>query len=124
MNFINSKEQLLILTDHVPLKEVATKIDSKIVYGQIANTLINLKKYFHRKIETVLVSGINPHAGEGGLIGNEDSVIEEGINLLKKDFINVTFLGPIPGDTQFNYLSNPKKNTSSILPPRSGTLIL
>ena len=39
MNFINNKEQMLILTDHTPIKEVVNKISEKIVVDQVKASL-------------------------------------------------------------------------------------
>ena len=64
MNFINNKEQVLILTDHVPIKEIVNKLSVETIIEQIKASLNGLNLYFQRVIDTVLISGINPHAGE------------------------------------------------------------
>ena len=99
MNFINNKEQVLILTDHVPIKMVVSKLSVENVIEQIKTSLSGLSKYYQRSIETVLISGINPHAGENGLIGNEDTIIKNALVELKKIYPKIRFEGPIPGDT-------------------------
>jgi len=47
----------------------------------------------------VLVSGLNPHAGEGGLIGREEEEIEKAVRKVKA--AGLPFDGPFPPDTVF-----------------------
>ena len=63
----------------------------------INNELINK---FGVKNPKILVCGLNPHAGEEGILGNEEiNIIEPAIQSLKKLGINID--GPVPADTAF-----------------------
>lgn len=88
----------LLLTDHIPLKQVPKSINKELVVEKIRNSINGLTKYFYPPVKFIL-SGINPHAGEGGILGNEDEVIGESLISLKKEFKDIEFIGPIPGDT-------------------------
>jgi 4-hydroxy-L-threonine phosphate dehydrogenase PdxA len=99
MNFINNNEQVLILTDHVPISKVGDSLTLDSVINQITTSIKNLKYHFSRTINDVLISGINPHSGERGLIGTEDIIIEKSIEILQKKFPRIKFKGPIPGDS-------------------------
>ena len=58
-------------------------------------------------IKNILVAGLNPHAGEKGLIGHEDKEVEKAVKQLQdKDNFNVS--GPFPGDTILIERKDPK----------------
>ena len=48
------------------------------------------------------VLGINPHCGDGGVIGDEDSEIREAIKSANKKIGKEIFFGPIPSDSAFS----------------------
>lgn len=98
MTFVGPDEKLLLITDHIPLSEVAIQINNEIILSKIKTTLDHYVST-QSPIEEVLISGINPHAGEGGLLGNEDETVEKVIAELSIDYPDVHFSGPLPGDT-------------------------
>jgi 4-hydroxythreonine-4-phosphate dehydrogenase len=100
MNFINSSENLMLVTDHIPLKEVVNISTKEIVEK------VNTSLQFLSDIHKVCISGINPHAGENGLIGKEDNVVNAAIEELRSIHKNIEFLGPLPGDT-LHYHTSP-----------------
>lgn len=99
MNFINDQENLMLITDHIPLNKVPHIKDMDIV-SKVSTSL-----QFLPEIDTVCISGINPHAGENGLIGTEDQVVSKAIENLEKQFSSINFKGPLPGDTLHYYTS-------------------
>jgi len=100
MFFSAPSKKMLLLSDHIPLSDVTKTITKDLIYHRIQEALISLKKW-GIPITNVLISGFNPHAGEGGLIGDEDERIIDAIKKLKKDF-KISFSGPYPGDSFFN----------------------
>lgn len=96
MFFLSSDLKVLLLSDHIPLREVS-QLSTQIIEERIANALRQFTQW-KWPINSVLVAGINPHAGEGGLIGNEDQRISQAIKNLKNQF-DFSMHGPIPGDT-------------------------
>ncbi|MBP5296430.1 MAG: 4-hydroxythreonine-4-phosphate dehydrogenase PdxA [Bacteriovoracaceae bacterium] len=98
MNFKADHDQLLLITDHVPLAQVAKKISSTLIVQRVTTSLAGWKKYF-TPIKEVYLAGINPHAGEQGLLGQEDQVIRQAIQQLRRRFPQIKFQGPLPGDT-------------------------
>lgn len=97
MTFKGIEQNVLLITDHLPLNKVTQAINSQLIYERTKTTLNFYSQYFG-VIESVVFSGINPHAGENGILGTEDPEITKAINLLKKDF-SIPFLGPYSGDT-------------------------
>lgn len=107
MVFSSPSDNILLVTDHISLKDVAKSITEKIIVDKINLTLKNYPKFFHG-FEEVLISGINPHAGEGGLLGKEDQKIDAAIEKLKVAFKKIKFIGPLSGDS-LHFHKNPDK---------------
>ena len=100
MMLMNSYMKIALHTTHVPLQDVAKYITKKSLMKTI--TIINndLKNKFRIKNPNILVTGLNPHAGEDGLLGKQDQkIIASAISALKKSNIQVD--GPVPADTAF-----------------------
>ena len=98
MVFESPKTKILLVTDHIPLREVPQSITPEIIVDKVETTL----KGFERlgvSIEEVLLAGLNPHAGEGGLLGDEEKNIQQASSLLQRAFPAILFKGPLPADT-------------------------
>lgn len=111
MLFVAGDFRVLLLTRHVPLKNVFLTTDK--VVGQ----LISLNEFFKSKFNIenpkFAICAFNPHAGEGGMLGSEEiEILSPAVRELKQLRIDVT--EPLPADTLFvgaakAYLNN-KKN--------------
>ncbi len=110
MNFIADNEYLTLLTDHIPVKNITSSITSDLVEQKIARSLTHFRSKLGIQFNEVIFAGINPHAGEGGLLGTEEEYIRKGIARLKFQFPDIKFLGPMPGDTLHHH-----KNSSTQL---------
>ena len=100
MLMISKELKIALLTDHIPIKDVSNAIDQDIVEKKIKALEISLINDFQIKKPTIAVLAVNPHAGDNGVIGNEDqSIITPAINSFKgtKSSIN----GPFSADTFF-----------------------
>ncbi len=64
-----------LLTDHVPVKDVPEHITSELIKDKIETVYNSLVKDFRISKPKIAVLGINPHAGDNGVIGNEDENI-------------------------------------------------
>jgi 4-hydroxythreonine-4-phosphate dehydrogenase len=100
MMLMNDRLKVTLQTIHIPLQKVSAQITKKKIIEKIKiinNDLIN--KFGLRKPK-ILVCGLNPHAGEEGILGNEEiSIIKPAIDSLRKLGINID--GPVPADTAF-----------------------
>lgn len=96
------------ITTHIPINSISKNIKKKdLLYNKLFklnNSLINDFKYKKPKI---IISGLNPHAGENGIIGNEEIkyIIPE-IKKLQEKKIDIQ--GPFSGDSIFT-LKNRKR---------------
>jgi len=101
MCFESPSHKFLLLSDHIPLSKVS-QISCETIISKVSSALDS--KFFN--VKNLVFLGINPHAGEGGLIGHEDKVILEAISFLKRKYKNYTFNGPIAGDSSFISISD------------------
>lgn len=89
------------LTRHIPLSEVATRICADEI---IETTLIvdkALKDFYGLDTPRIAISGLNPHAGEAGVLGSEEGdIIAPAIKELQKHGLEIS--GPMPADTMFH----------------------
>ena len=100
MMLMNNKLKVTLQTIHIPLHKVSKDITQKSIIEKI--TIINndLKSKFGYKKPKILVCGLNPHAGEDGILGNEEiKIIKPAIKLLRQMDIHID--GPVPADTAF-----------------------
>jgi 4-hydroxythreonine-4-phosphate dehydrogenase len=105
MMFLGSRWKVVLVTTHLPLKEVSKWITSDRVLSTIRMTDEGLKKYFGVPHPKIAVLGLNPHSGEEGLLGEEEQKeIIPAISRAKSQGVMVE--GPFPADSFFN-LSGP-----------------
>jgi 4-hydroxythreonine-4-phosphate dehydrogenase len=92
--------RVALVTTHLPLRNVPDAITSERI-GRVARVLNNdLRARFGIAEPRILVLGLNPHAGEDGTLGTEESrIIEPCLAELRSEGIDVT--GPRPADTAF-----------------------
>lgn len=105
----NSKDFAMVLyTDTLKVIHVSTHIALRKFLDTLSqdrvNTVIKLADTFLKRVgfknPKIAVAGVNPHAGEKGLFGDEEILIlEPSIETMKKDGIDV--YGPCPPDTVF-----------------------
>ena len=84
-----------LFTEHIPLKDVASFVKYK-----------KLKQFFldlHNSIkkEKIAVLGLNPHAGDNGVLGHEELIITKAIKSANKKVGFEQFIGPIVPDVAF-----------------------
>jgi 4-hydroxythreonine-4-phosphate dehydrogenase len=96
--------RVALATIHVPLALVPAQITVKSVLETIEILHTGLKNQFGIVEPRILVAGLNPHAGEGGYLGSEESsIIEPAIAQAQQAGIRVE--GPFSGDTLFDLRS-------------------
>lgn len=92
--------RVALATTHLPLNKVSEAITGESLEYTI-NTLNEfLKKHCSIKQPTLLVCGLNPHAGEDGHLGMEEiEIISPTIEACRSNGVGI--IGPIPADTAF-----------------------
>lgn len=92
--------RVALLTTHLPLSEVSAAVTPERLEKTIVILNHDLKHYFGIDEPTILICGLNPHAGENGHLGTEEiSVIEPVLRKLRQQGLQLQ--GPLPADTLF-----------------------
>ena len=98
-----ASEQLRVVpaTIHIPLKDVPSALTPAGLESVISITNDALRAQFGIKDPVIAVSGLNPHAGEGGKMGFEDAdIIAPVLQRLRAQGYKLS--GPLPADTMFH----------------------
>lgn len=108
MMLVNRYMRVLPLTRHIPLKDVPRFINYSLIYDGIKLANLYLKKYFSITSPRIAICSLNPHSGEGGVLGNEEKkIIIPAINDLKKNE-EIKVFGPYSADGIFSQYKNYK----------------
>lgn len=107
MMFVGKKLKVSLVTRHVALKDVAGSVNIDNVYRTIILTADCLRRFFGVENPRIGVAGLNPHAGDNGLFGDEEA--KKIVPAIKKALEYVKALyGPIPADAIFHEALNGK----------------
>ena len=99
MMFHSPQLKVVLLTVHIPLTDVAAHLTPELIDHTIRLTTEAMTAFGQPRPRLAL-AGLNPHAGEGGVIGSEDDrVLAPAVARARAG--GVTIEGPIPGDTVF-----------------------
>ena len=100
MMLANKDLRVVPLTIHVPLREVAPLITGDRIIKTARILRGDLWKHWGLANPRIAVTGLNPHAGEAGLLGDEEStIITPAIAELQNEGIDIK--GPFPADSLF-----------------------
>lgn len=105
MVFHGNELNSLLITDHLSLKDFIDKINTKMIVEKISTTIESYPKTLS-VLSSIYLSGINPHNGEGGILGNEDKFVSEAIEELKLRYPDKKIMGPYSGDTMIFHHKN------------------
>lgn len=92
--------RVALVTTHLPLRQVPDAITFGLVERTLRITHAALKKEFGLTEPVIAVLGLNPHAGESGLLGLEErEIIGPVVSALRDEGMHL--VGPLPADTAF-----------------------
>lgn len=112
MLMIHEDLKVGLITDHVPVNEVASILTPELIFDKIKTIHKSLVQDFNINKPKIAVLGLNPHAGDGGVIGKEDEEIIKPV--IKKMFEKgVLAFGPYPADGFFG--SGQYKNFDAVV---------
>ncbi|HXC62458.1 MAG TPA: 4-hydroxythreonine-4-phosphate dehydrogenase PdxA [Nitrospiria bacterium] len=101
MMLVGGKLRVILVTTHAALSEVPKLITTPKVFTTIQLADSTMKKHFGIRRPRIAVAGLNPHAGEGGLFGQEDqALIRPAVEQAKAGGIQA--VGPLPPDSLFH----------------------
>ncbi len=94
--------KVVLVTIHMPLARVPKSLTREKILETIHLTNTDLKTRFNVPEPRLVVAGLNPHAGEGGLFGTEEQqTIIPAVRAARNQGIDIQ--GPLPPDTVFNH---------------------
>jgi 4-hydroxythreonine-4-phosphate dehydrogenase len=100
MLMVAENMKVALLTEHVAIGDVAKNITKEQIIKKISILKTSLKKDFGIDRPKIAVLGLNPHAGDGGLVGREEKeIIRPAVLEAKKN--DSTVLGPYSADAFF-----------------------
>lgn len=100
MLMLSEKARIGVVSGHIPLKDVAESINSDLILRKLTILNRSLKEDFSIRRPKIAVLGLNPHAGDNGLLGKEEEkVIIPAIQQAKT--IDILTFGPFPADGFF-----------------------
>ncbi len=110
-DIFNSNQQVMLLTSdemrvipltrHIPVCLIPSSINKKLIIDTTIVGIESLKKYFNIPKPKVAITGLNPHAGDNGLIGSEEiEIITPAVEYLQKQSHSVS--GPLSADSLFH----------------------
>jgi len=101
MAFLTDRLKVVLATIHDSMRAVIDAVSSELIFRKLSIILTEFPK-LGLPCGRVAVAGLNPHAGEDGLMGCEEQTkILPGIIEARKVFPNAAIEGPLPGDTLF-----------------------
>ena len=74
------KMYVALYTEHIPLKEIVSTMKTK----KLTSFLVNFSRSIDSKNEPIAVLGLNPHAGDNGVLGDEETIIKKAIHKAEK----------------------------------------
>ncbi len=100
MTMVSDSAVIAVASNHVPVKDVVDNLDKKRIIRKLKVLNKSLKQDFGKERPTIAVLGLNPHAGDNGLIGSEEKdFIEPAVKEAKRNDVLVS--GPFPADGFF-----------------------
>jgi 4-hydroxythreonine-4-phosphate dehydrogenase len=100
MMFKGGPLKIVLATTHVPLKDVSKSLSANHIILMLRLMNSSLKRYFRVNKPHIAVCGLNPHAGEGGVLGDEERrIILPALIKAKRE--KICTYGPFAADALF-----------------------
>ena len=101
MLMVSENLKVGVATGHIPLKEVSQSLSVEGILDKLRLLNLSLKNDFWIRKPKIAVLGLNPHAGDTGLLGDEEnSIITPAIEAAVAE--NIFAFGPYPADGLFS----------------------
>jgi 4-hydroxythreonine-4-phosphate dehydrogenase len=102
MMMVGGSLRVVLVTIHMALRDVPKRLTAASIFDTIAITVAALRQRFRIRRPRIAVTGLNPHAGEDGLFGDEDiRVIAPAVRRARRRGIDA--VGPLAADGVFPY---------------------
>ncbi|MFA4853881.1 MAG: 4-hydroxythreonine-4-phosphate dehydrogenase PdxA [Candidatus Omnitrophota bacterium] len=109
MMLINEELKFSLVTRHIPLKDVCKQLTQKALRNNIKAAIKGLNSLFLIAKPRLVVCGLNPHASDNGLIGQEEKkLIIPVIKSLRKKIKTAVIVGPLSSDVAISQAAKGK----------------
>jgi 4-hydroxythreonine-4-phosphate dehydrogenase len=107
MTFVSGVRRVGLVTTHLPISEVPGALSEEVIVGKLTVLARGLTQWFGIERPRIAVAALNPHAGEGGLIGGEDdAIVRPAVEAARRAGHDAS--GPFPADTIYCGLGEPE----------------
>lgn len=97
MMLMNKELKISLVTRHIPLEQVPSRVHARLLCDTIKVTHHAMQELFRIRQPRMVVTGLNPHASDNGLLGSEErEIIEPVIKRLRKTISGLD--GPVSAD--------------------------
>ena len=97
MILANEKLRVALVTGHIPVAKISSMLTQELIQEKLATFSASLKQDFGIGAPRIAVLALNPHAGDGGVIGTEEeTIITPAIKAMREQ--GVLCFGPYPAD--------------------------
>lgn len=101
MGFVGNQFNVVLATAHIPLSQVSKSLDFSTLSGALKNANdLRIKLPKAQRNKPIAILGLNPHAGESGIIGNEELQLFPKLKLYA-DKKSIPIEGPLVPDAAF-----------------------
>lgn len=107
MTFVSGARRVGLATTHLPISAVPRVLSEDLIVQKLTILSTGLSEWFGVDDPRIAVAALNPHAGEGGEIGDEDAaIVRPAIEAARLAGLDVE--GPFPADTVYCGLGEPE----------------
>jgi 4-hydroxythreonine-4-phosphate dehydrogenase len=100
MMLVGPELKTVPVTIHIPVKEIVATLSRELIVETGRTVARELVRRFATPNPRLAVAGLNPHAGEGGTLGEEDeTIVRPAVEALNAE--GIAALGPMSADTMF-----------------------
>jgi 4-hydroxythreonine-4-phosphate dehydrogenase len=101
MMMVSSKMKIVFLTTHLPLSSIPMLLSKELIIEKVRLAEKHLRDFWNLSRPSFGILGLNPHAGDNGLFGNEEKeIIIPAVKELRKKGFDIE--GPFPADSYWN----------------------
>ncbi|MFO0630606.1 MAG: 4-hydroxythreonine-4-phosphate dehydrogenase PdxA [Polyangiales bacterium] len=104
MSFLGPRLRVALVTTHVAIAKLPASITADLVRFTIVTATRAMQRDLGIARPRVVVAGLNPHAGEGGMFGDDEALrVDPGIALAQQEVKDAQIVGAMPAESAFRH---------------------
>ncbi len=101
MMLVGGGLRVALVTTHLPFRKILNALNPGTILETVKITGLSLQRFFGLPRPRIALASLNPHAGEGGLLGDEEKKLFPQVLKRSKLFRGLQVTGPYPPDVVF-----------------------